>query len=70
MLFARKAFNIVRGFYFSYKKENEDLKNTRLKICSSCLSLDYDVEFFCGNCKCGLDQKSRVPDEECPLKKW
>ena len=70
MLFARKVLNILRGFYFSCKKQNEALKDARLKICSGCKSLDYDVEFFCGNCKCGLDQKTRVPEEKCPLKKW
>lgn len=44
--------------------------HSRLVKCVKCDHLSYDVAFYCGKCNCDLDLKTRVEDEECPLKNW
>ena len=66
-----KAINIVKGWIFKLLKKEQDLANTRLKICNTC---EHNVETSLGNacsqCGCVLDAKTRVEDEHCDLDKW
>ena len=48
----------------------EDVKKRR-DICSNCESKKNNKVFdYCGECKCVITFKTRVPNTKCPKGKW
>lgn len=68
----KKPFIILKSIYYNILGKNEDLAQTRLKICNSCPQ-NLDIQFVgnvCEECGCILDNKTRIEDEHCDLCKW
>tara|TARA_R110000822_G_scaffold110299_2_gene240360 strand:+ start:398 stop:574 length:177 start_codon:yes stop_codon:yes gene_type:complete len=49
------------------RKEQEERKALRRKICSDC---DKNKKGFCTECGCVIILKTMFKWTECPLKKW
>jgi hypothetical protein len=65
---AKVLGNIARGYAYLAGGVNEDLSKQRMKICRNCPKLLSGM--VCAVCGCSVAAKSRIPEEECPAKKW
>lgn len=63
----RKLQSIVLGWFYYLTNRNNDLARKRLLICTHC---ELRKGLVCGVCFCGLQAKTRLPDEQCPVGKW
>lgn len=73
-----KATNIAKGITNVVIKDPaiEHLAKTRLEVCAGCKFLTELVKvgnksvFQCNLCKCLVELKTRVKEENCPDNKW
>lgn len=63
----RKIKRIFTAWYLVLKGDNTPLSKLRMNHCLACPSRKGIV---CGICLCPLVAKTRLIDEDCPLKKW
>jgi hypothetical protein len=59
---------IATGFAYLAAGVNTDLSKERLKKCNNCPRLVGGL--ICSECGCEVHAKTRLPEEQCPLKKW
>jgi len=66
---AKSLFNIAKnaakGIDQSVPKE---VSESRISLCNSCDKLMITRQ--CSECLCFVDAKTKIKQEECPLKKW
>lgn len=75
---AQATLNIVRGYSKLLIKDAdaEVLSQKRMEICSTCplkrnlIKVGDKQYYYCGDCSCPLDAKTRVSEETCGLGKW
>jgi hypothetical protein len=63
----RKIGRIFTGFYLAITNRNNEISNSRMRICVPCR---IRKGIRCGDCGCLLNLKTRVEDEECPKGYW
>ena len=62
---------IITGHLNELTGDNQELHDTRYKICEGCPKLKSKrIGKLCGVCGCRLQAKLRVEREVCPLDKW
>jgi hypothetical protein len=59
---------IATGFAYLAGGVNEELHDSRVKICHNCPKLVGGL--VCQVCGCAVDAKTRLTDESCPIGKW
>lgn len=64
----KNGAKIATGFAYLAGGINEELSKKRMRICSNCPKL-FGGE-VCSVCGCSVAAKTRLPEEECPLKRW
>jgi len=68
--------NIISGFsnMVFTRTDIEELSKYRRVFCRGCEMSNFGKSRFClkkrGGCGCVIAAKTRVPEEECPIKKW
>jgi len=65
--FIQSALKLLTGLWLVIRGHNRVLSRSRLRICQVC---PERKNFRCNECGCLLISKTRLVDEECPLRKW
>jgi hypothetical protein len=55
------------AWWFWLTNRNDEVAQTRLKVCAGCNFRKWGV---CTVCGCALQAKARLLDEECPKGYW
>jgi hypothetical protein len=67
----KKGVNIIQGTVNNILSKEQDLYESRIVVCLECEhSESGSIGLACTICGCILGSKTRVPEEECPQKKW
>ena len=66
-----KPLQILKSIYYRFSNQNRQLTENRLAICNKCEHrLIFMNEAICDQCGCILQNKTRLINEKCDLKKW
>lgn len=63
-----KVAKIATGYMYLAAGTNQALSEERMKVCRNCTHLQMGM--ICAMCGCTVQAKTRLPEEQCPLKRW
>lgn len=67
-----KIEHIAKGWFNYLAGRRNTLSNYRMKICGNCPHKHklFKIVDVCTICGCFLKAKTKVTEEQCPIKKW
>lgn len=70
--FVKHPFKIIYSVYLRTLHKKQYLANKRLDICNKCEQKQNNILVgdYCGICGCILENKIRLDNEQCDMKKW